>query len=165
MEIFVRIYVHILSVSERIPVRICTQPVRIPVRTCWCPVCVCIFNLMHIWPNIGPAGQQNYPPHTHTQPPTHGDAPTFTIPPFSGPAVIGPGHSVWACRHWPWTLRPRPQFGQPIMIETWSLRAAFAPSQANGTYADWYRMMILYHHLDWMSSKDRIVIKYSYNRY
>ena len=33
---------------------------------------------------------------------------------------------------------------------TWNptRRAAFAPSQVHGTYADWYRMMILYSHLD-----------------
>ena len=77
------------SVSARIPFRVCTYPSpylnvypygsaripfvseRFPVHTCSCPVCVCIYNLRHIRPNIGPAGQPNCHTHTHTQPLTH----------------------------------------------------------------------------------------------
>ena len=84
---------HVLFVSASIPVSICTgtypspylhvflfdictYPSQytaripfvselIPVRICLCPVCVCICNLMHIRPNIGPSGQPNYHTHTH----------------------------------------------------------------------------------------------------
>ena len=39
---------------------------HIPICICLCPICVCICNLMHILPNICPAGQPYYPTHTYT---------------------------------------------------------------------------------------------------